>query len=158
MGINTVLQPPNSRDLAPCDFWLYSKLRGCCYETIEEMKEAVMKVIDALPWGLPEVIGMVEQVHCSLGEIIWKGTRVSCVYYQYKCPNEQSLETYLMILVYMYIYNFICICVYIYLSMYIYIFIYVYIYMCVNTYICIYYACEYIYVHIYISVSMSKYR
>ena len=33
---------------APCDFWLFPKLRGCRYETIEEMKEAVTKVIDML--------------------------------------------------------------------------------------------------------------
>ena len=39
------LPPPYSPDLAPCDFWLFPKLRGCRYETIE-MKEAVMKVID----------------------------------------------------------------------------------------------------------------
>ena len=37
-----------SPDLAPCDFWLFSKLRGCHYETIEEIKEAVTKVIDTL--------------------------------------------------------------------------------------------------------------
>ena len=48
MGIKTVPQPPYSLDLAPCDFWLFLPLRGCCYETIEEMKEAVMKVIDTL--------------------------------------------------------------------------------------------------------------
>ena len=48
MGIKTVLQPPFSPDLAPCDFWLFPKLRGCRYETIEERKEAVMKVIDTL--------------------------------------------------------------------------------------------------------------
>ena len=48
MGIKAVPQPPYSRDLAPCDFWLFPKLRGCHYETIEEMKEAVMKVIDTL--------------------------------------------------------------------------------------------------------------
>ena len=47
MGIKTVPQPPYSLDLAPCDFWLFRKLRGCCYETIE-MKEAVMKVIETL--------------------------------------------------------------------------------------------------------------
>ena len=41
-------QPPNRPDLAPCDFWLFPKLRGCRYETIEEMKEAVTKVIDTL--------------------------------------------------------------------------------------------------------------
>ena len=48
MGIKTVAQPPYSPDLAPCDLWLFPKLRGCCYETIEEMKEAVRKVIDTL--------------------------------------------------------------------------------------------------------------
>ena len=48
MGIKTVSQPPSSPDLAPCDFWLFPKLRGCRYEIIEEMKEAVMKVIDTL--------------------------------------------------------------------------------------------------------------
>ena len=50
MGIKTVPHPPYSPDLAPCDFCLFpklkKKLRGCCYETIEEMKEAVTKVID----------------------------------------------------------------------------------------------------------------
>ena len=48
MGIKTVPQPPYSPDLAPCDFWLFPKLTGCRYETIEEMKEAVTKVIDTL--------------------------------------------------------------------------------------------------------------
>ena len=52
MDINTVLQPPYSPDLVPCDFWLFpkfkEKLRGYRYETIEEMKEAVTKVIDTL--------------------------------------------------------------------------------------------------------------
>ena len=48
MSIKTVPHPPNSPELAPCDFWLFPKLRGCRYETIEEMKEAVMKVIDTL--------------------------------------------------------------------------------------------------------------
>ena len=48
MGIKTVPHSPYSPDLAPCDFWLFPKLRGCRYETIEEMKEAVMKVIDTL--------------------------------------------------------------------------------------------------------------
>ena len=48
MGIKTVPQSPYSPDLSPCDFWLFPKLRGCRYETIEEMKEAVTKVIDML--------------------------------------------------------------------------------------------------------------
>ena len=48
MGIKTVPHPPYSPDLAPCDFCLFPKLRGCRYETIEEIKEAVTKVIDML--------------------------------------------------------------------------------------------------------------
>ena len=47
MGIKTVPHPPYSLDLAPCDFGLFPKLRGSCYETIE-MKEAVTKDIDTL--------------------------------------------------------------------------------------------------------------
>ena len=50
--IKTVPHPPYSPDLAPCDFCLFPKLkenlRSCRYETIEEMKEAVTKVIDTL--------------------------------------------------------------------------------------------------------------
>ena len=45
MGIKIVPHPPYSPDLSPCDFWLFPKLkenlRGCRYETIEEMKEVV---------------------------------------------------------------------------------------------------------------------
>ena len=48
MGIKTVSHPPDSPDLAPCDISLFPKLRGYHYETIEEMKEAVTKVIDTL--------------------------------------------------------------------------------------------------------------
>ena len=48
MGIKTVRHPPNSPDVAPCDFWLFPKFRGCRYEAVEEVKEAVTKVIDTL--------------------------------------------------------------------------------------------------------------
>ena len=48
MGIKTVSQTPYSPDVGPCDFCLFPKFRGCRYETIEEMKEAVRKVIDTL--------------------------------------------------------------------------------------------------------------
>ena len=48
MGINTVPQPPYSPDVGPCDFCFFPKLTGCRYEIIEEMKEAVKKVIDTL--------------------------------------------------------------------------------------------------------------
>ena len=48
MGIKTVPHPPSSPDLAPCDFCLFPQLRGWRYDTIEEMKEALTKVIDTL--------------------------------------------------------------------------------------------------------------
>ena len=91
----------------PCDFWLFPKLRGCRYETIEEMKEAVTKVIgtltqEDLPGASHELL---EQYKCiaaggkrtSVGppmscwnstsvlqpeKITSKGARDSCVYYQ----------------------------------------------------------------------------
>ena len=48
MGIKTVPHPPYSQYLAPCDIWLFPKLRGCCYKTTEMMKEAVTKLIDTI--------------------------------------------------------------------------------------------------------------
>ena len=48
MDIKTVPHTPYSPDLAFSDFWLFPKLRGCRYETIEDMKEVVTKVIVTL--------------------------------------------------------------------------------------------------------------
>ena len=52
LQIGSVAFPPGqytSPQLHPCQFpKLKENLRGCCYKTIEEMKEAVMKVIDTL--------------------------------------------------------------------------------------------------------------
>ena len=43
MDIKTVPHFPYSPDLAPCDFCFFPKLRGCRYETIEEMKEKLLE-------------------------------------------------------------------------------------------------------------------
>ena len=48
MGIKSVPQPSYSPDLAPFDFWLFPKLTDFRYEIIEEIKEAVTKVIDTV--------------------------------------------------------------------------------------------------------------
>ena len=48
MDMKTLSHLPYSPDLAPCDFCLFPKLRCCRYETIEEMKDTVTKVIDTL--------------------------------------------------------------------------------------------------------------
>ena len=87
MGIKTVPQLLYSPDLAPYDFWLFlkfkEKLRGCRYETIEEMKAAVTKVIDTLTQEGPSRScwnGTISALQPE--EISSKGTRVSCVHYQ----------------------------------------------------------------------------
>ena len=139
MGIKTVHHPPYSPDLAPCDFCLFPKLRGCGYETIEEIKESVTKVIDTLTqedfhWGLPEVVGMVQQVHCSRRRLLQRRLEF------HVCTINRSGHTkkmsgnlfndppiYLM-----------CICIYI-SNVYVYIYIYIYMYT--------YLACIYIYIY-----------
>ena len=86
MGFKTLLQPPYSPDLAPCDFCLFRKLTGCRYVTIEGMKEAVTKVIDTLTqeafYGAFDKLLERYNKCISAGGDTSKGTRVSCVYYQ----------------------------------------------------------------------------
>ena len=83
MGIKTVPQLSYSPDLAPCEFWLFPKLRGCPYETIEEMKETVTKVIDALTQE--DFNGAFQKLldgttsALQPEEVTSNGTRVSCV-------------------------------------------------------------------------------
>ena len=104
MDLKTVPLPPYSEDLAPCDFWLFPKLRGCCYETIEEMKEAVMKVIDMLTQEdfhgeLPGVVGTV-QVHCSWRRLLQRRLEFHVCTINISAYTKKSLETYLMVLVF----------------------------------------------------------
>ena len=66
--------PPYSPDVVPCDFWLFPKLRGCRYETIEEMKKDFHGPSRSC-WN-----GTISALQPE--EITSKGTRVSCVYYQ----------------------------------------------------------------------------
>ena len=69
--VKTVLQPFYSTDLPPCAFRLFPKLRGCRYETIEEMKRlwrrSLTRSHQMIKWGLPEVVGTV-QAHCNWGD------------------------------------------------------------------------------------------
>ena len=83
MGIKRVPHPPFIPNLAPCD--LSPKLRGCRYETIEDMKEAVTKVSDTL--SQMDFHGAFQKLlerynKCiAAGRDYFEGTRVSCVYY-----------------------------------------------------------------------------
>ena len=108
MGIKTVPQPPYSRDLAPCDFWLFPKLRGYRYETIEEMKEAVTKVIDTLiqedfHGAFQKSLEPYNKCITAGGDYIKADLSFMRVY-SIKVSLRKSLKTYLMILVYIYIY------------------------------------------------------
>ena len=108
MGIKTVPHSPYSPDLAPCDFWLFPKLRGCRYETIEEMKEAVTKVIDRLTQK--DFHGVFQKLlegynKCiAAGVDYFEGDESFMCALSIKVPIRKSLETYLMIHVYIYIY------------------------------------------------------
>ena len=83
-GIKTLPHRPYSTDLAPSDFCLFPKLTGCRYETTEEIKDEGHWYVHTrgLPWGLPEGVGTVQQVHCSRRILFRNGTRVSCLYNQ----------------------------------------------------------------------------
>ena len=64
IGIKTVPHLPYRPDLAPCDIWLFP--RGCD----EAHWHAHTR---GLPWGLPEVVWTVQQVHCSWRRLLGRG-------------------------------------------------------------------------------------
>ena len=108
MGIKTIPHPPYSPDLAPCDFWLFSKLRGCRYETIEELKEAVTKVIDTLTQedfdgAWPEVVGTV-QVHCSRRRLHRRGVEFHVCTINKRAHTKKSGNLFNDPRIYIYIY------------------------------------------------------
>ena len=61
------------------------------------MKEAVTKVIAphtrGLPWGLPEVAGAVQQVHCSRRRLLRRGLEFHACTINKSATHEKSLET-----------------------------------------------------------------
>ena len=75
-GIKTVPHPPYSPDLAPCDCWLFPKLRGCRWDNWGDERGCDEGHWHAhtrgLAWGLPEVVGTA-QVHCSRRRLLRKG-------------------------------------------------------------------------------------
>ena len=103
MGNKTVPQPPYSPDLAPCDFWLFPKPRGCRYETTEEMKEAVTKVIDMLTQehfhGAFQKLLERYNKCIEAGGDCFEGEKSFVCVLSIKVPILKSLETYLMNLV-----------------------------------------------------------
>ena len=103
MGIKIVPQSPYSSDLALCDIWLFPKLRGCRYEIIEEMKEAVTKVIDTLTQedfhvALQKLLERYNKCIAAGGDYFEGDLSLMCVL-SIKVPIPKSLETYVMVLV-----------------------------------------------------------
>ena len=93
MGIKTVLHPPYSPDLAPCDFWSFPKLivvmrqlriwKRLWRRTLTRSRKRTSMEPFRSFWN--STINSLE-----LEEITSKGTRVSCVYYQQKCRYEKK--------------------------------------------------------------------
>ena len=125
MGIKTVPQPPDSPDLAPCDFWLFSKLkeklRGCRYETIELMKEAVTKVIDTLTQedfhgAFQKMLELYNKCNISRRRLLRRGLEF------HVCTLNKSAHTekvWKIIVCTSNIYIYMCVCVCVYVCIYI---------------------------------------
>ena len=73
MGIKTVRHSPYSTDLAPCDFWLFLKLRRCRYDERGCEEGHWHAHTRGLRWGLPGVVETVQQVHCSWWRLLRRG-------------------------------------------------------------------------------------
>ena len=109
MVLKTVPHPHYSPDIAPCDFWLFpklkEKLRGCRYETIEEMNKAVTKVIDTLTQedfngAFQKLLELCNKCIAAGGDYFEGDYSCMCIL-SIKVPTrKKSLETYLMMLVY----------------------------------------------------------
>ena len=112
MGINSFPQPPYSPDHAPCDIWLFPKLRGCRYETIDEMKEAMMKVIDTLAQedfhgALQKLLERYNQCIAAIGDYFEGDYSFMCVQSIKKPILQKSGNLFNDLRIYIYIYIYI---------------------------------------------------
>ena len=107
IDIKTVLHPPYSPGLAPCDFWLFPKLkenfRGSRYEIIEEIKAAVTKVIDTLKQedfdgAFQKLLERYKKCIAARRDYFEGNKSFMCVL-SIKVPYEKSLVTYCVLLV-----------------------------------------------------------
>ena len=86
-------QPHYSPDLAPCDFWLFKKLRlpmkGKRFQTVDEVQENTMGLFVAIPtkdfavfWTVEEMLGELCEVPQCL---LWRGLSCHCPVYSVSC-------------------------------------------------------------------------
>ena len=124
MDIMTIPHHPDSLVLAPCDFWLFPQLkenlRGSRYETLEEMEEAVTKVIDTLTQedfygAFQKLLEWYNKCIAIQRRLCRRGLEFHVCTINKSAHRKKSLETYLMSLVYIYVYMCVCVCEYIYI-------------------------------------------
>ena len=119
MTIKTVPQPPFGPDLDPCDFCLFPKLKEnltvCRYETIEEMKEAVTKVIDMFTQddfhgAFQKLLERYNKCTTAGGDYFEGDWSFMCVL-SIKVPIRKKGWKLIVCSLYIYIYIYICVCV-----------------------------------------------
>jgi transposase len=92
-SIFTLPQPLYSLDLAPCDFFLFPKmklqLKGRCFDGVEEIKRESQNALGRLPRpGLP---ARVPTVATTLGSVC-RCTRE--LFWRRRCPNLNQVHTF----------------------------------------------------------------
>ena len=94
--ITQVTQPPYSPDLAPCDFWLFPKLKsplkGKRFQTVDEMQEnktGQLMVIERTVWGPKGLLGRGLRRHCPM-------YKVSCIFFNKCLYFSYYMARYLM--------------------------------------------------------------
>ena len=93
MGIKTVPHHPYSRDLAPCDIWLFLSSEAVFMRQLRRWKRrrSLTRSHKRTSMGPSRSCWNGTTSALQPEEITLKGIRVSWVYYQWKCPYEKSL-------------------------------------------------------------------
>ena len=151
MVIKTVSHAPYSPNFAPCDFWLFPNLRGRRYEIIEEMKEAVTKVIDTLTQedfhgAFQKLLERYNKCIAAGGDYTKEELRFMCVL-SIKVPIRKKDENFRMhlecvcVCVCVCMFLLLCVCEQcmwfcVWVNKVLYQYIYIYIYICVCVCVC----------------------
>ena len=103
MGIETVPHLPIVETLLPVTFGYSLSSEAVVMRQLRRWKGRDEGYWHAntrgLPWGLPEVVGTVKQVHCSRRRLFRRGLEFHERTINKSAHTKKSLETYLIILV-----------------------------------------------------------
>jgi hypothetical protein len=92
--------PPYSPDLAPCDFFLFLKmklkLKGCRFDTIEEIQAKSQRVLDTLDRkGLPGSVSKMEETGVYMREGATSRVMVSFMIFTVSVQNILDTPSYM---------------------------------------------------------------